>query len=333
MQNITILGASGNIGVPIVEALLTHPTTTFNVQILTRSTSLSKTQSQFSSYPNQKQLTVTGVSSYLSTPELESAFKDQDCVICTLASFSTKLQHTIIDAAISAGVKRYLSSEYGVDTSSRELVERYLPVAIMKTEIVEYLISKQSQISWTAPITGAFFDWTLMLPGVLSWNLTGDILKADVFDGGDVKYEATNLTQIGRAVAACLSSADLVEKTKNQYVYVNSVTTTQNEVISVIEKYTGRKVERTDYKAAEFSEGGQKKMADSGVHWRDFEPTPEMPYPAGSVETIWAGIYGHGNLNHYSANKGLWNEVLGLPKETVEETVKGVVQKMGIAAN
>ncbi len=90
---------------------------------------------------------------------LLAAFKDQDAIVSAIATFSTTLQKTIIDAAVKAGVKRFLPSEYGVDTARSE-IEDYLPPALMKQEVVQYLRTKESAgLSWTAICVGAWFDW------------------------------------------------------------------------------------------------------------------------------------------------------------------------------
>lgn len=85
-----------------------------------------------------------------------------------------------------------------------------------------------------------------------------------VFDGGDVPYEASNLAQIGRAVAAILSP-DHFEKTSNQYVYINSFTLTQNSVIKALEKATGSKFKVTHMSSEEVWKQGQGKNEDSRV--------------------------------------------------------------------
>lgn len=43
------------------------------------------------------------------------------------------------------------------------------------------------------------------------------------------------------------------------------------------------------------------------------------------TDTIMGGIYGVGDLNHYSVNRGLWNERLGLPKEDLQEGLVRIV--------
>lgn len=41
--------------------------------------------------------------------------------------------------------------------------------------------------------------------------------------------------------------------------------------------------------------------------------------PLGVLGMIAGAIYGKGHLAHYSSIKGLWNEILGLPQEDLNE--------------
>lgn len=68
------------------------------------------------------------------------------------------LQKSFIDAAIQAGVKRFVPSEFGGDTSN-EKGAGLLPAFFRpKEEVVEYLKGKEGVLSWTAFVTGPFFD-------------------------------------------------------------------------------------------------------------------------------------------------------------------------------
>lgn len=67
-------------------------------------------------------------------------------------------QNILVDAAVAAGVKRFLPSEYGSDTTNPG-VSKAVPVAAAKVGAVEYVKSKGDKIEWSSIITGPFFDW------------------------------------------------------------------------------------------------------------------------------------------------------------------------------
>lgn len=91
--------------------------------------------------------------------ELLAAFSGQDAVVLTISPEDIGQIKSLIDAAIKAGVKRFIPSEFGSDTSDSAVVDK-VPIFGGKQEIAKYLQSKEpSGLTWTAIINGAFFDW------------------------------------------------------------------------------------------------------------------------------------------------------------------------------
>lgn len=90
--------------------------------------------------------------------QLVTALRGQDAIVQVVLADVPKAK-TLIDAAIKAGVKRLLPSEYGMDTSNEDAV-KLVPPSVPKREILNYLRSKEeSGLTWTSLITSAFFDW------------------------------------------------------------------------------------------------------------------------------------------------------------------------------
>ncbi|UKZ91752.1 uncharacterized protein TrAFT101_006723 [Trichoderma asperellum] len=75
---------------------------------------------------------------------LVSIFRGQDAVVSTTRTFASKYQLTAINAAAAAGVRRFLPSEYGGNTSLVG-VTNYPPFAAEKKAIVDHLRTKESQ--------------------------------------------------------------------------------------------------------------------------------------------------------------------------------------------
>ena len=70
------------------------------------------------------------------------------------------MQKKVIDASVKAGVKRFLPSEFGSNTANKYANE-LVPVFRRKGEVIDYLKEKteaQPGFSWTALVTGPFFD-------------------------------------------------------------------------------------------------------------------------------------------------------------------------------
>ena len=81
---------------------------------------------------------------------------------------------------------------------------------------------------------------------------------ADIYEDGNAPWTTTVLSDIGRAVVGVFSHT---EATKNRYVFVGSVTTTENEIVAAFEKATGVKWSTTSSSALESIKEGKAKMA------------------------------------------------------------------------
>ena len=149
LPSVLVIGASGNLGRVLIPHLLAAGHT---VSALTRSTSTST-----ATLPEA----ITVHRTDYSHGSLLAAFRGVDAIVSVTSTYSTATQKNIIDAAVEAGVKHFLPSEYGVDTSQPSISE-VLPPALMKQETVAYLRTKESAgLSWTALCVGAWFDWPL----------------------------------------------------------------------------------------------------------------------------------------------------------------------------
>lgn len=91
--------------------------------------------------------------------DLYSAFQGQDAVISAVGATAFTEQKKFVDAAIHAGVKRFIPSEFSSNTPN-EAVRQMLPLFIQKKEVLDYLKSKESAgLTWTGIATALLFDW------------------------------------------------------------------------------------------------------------------------------------------------------------------------------
>ncbi len=148
IKNVILIGAGGNLGPSILSAFDTD--SRFNVSILAR-------QSSKSAFPSH--LKVHRISDDYPEAELLEAFKGQDAIVSTIATANAVQQQAIIDSAIKAGVKRFVPSEFGSDTQNEKAMELLPQYFKGKLETVKYLKTKEnSGLTWTAFVTGPFFD-------------------------------------------------------------------------------------------------------------------------------------------------------------------------------
>ena len=94
-----------------------------------------------------------------SEPELVKAFAGHDAVISVVGAPAFLDQKVFIDAAIKAGVKRFIPSELSSNTWS-EAVRQLVPVFKPKKAVLDYLKENESSgLTWTGLSTGALLDW------------------------------------------------------------------------------------------------------------------------------------------------------------------------------
>jgi uncharacterized protein YbjT (DUF2867 family) len=211
-KKVAIAGATGNLGPSIVNELVNQG---FEVTVLSSS-------GNTSSLPSAVKVIKVD---YSSQDSLISALRGHEAFISAIPKHQE--QPALIDAAIAAGVQRFIPSEFGSNTIGNDKV-RALPVFAGKLTTQEYLRAKQDKISHTFLINGLFLDWGLSI-GWLA-NLKG---KTDINDNGDSVHSFTLLADIAKAVAGILKHP---EETENRGVYVQSAALSQNQVLKIAQK-------------------------------------------------------------------------------------------------
>ncbi|KAK1752979.1 hypothetical protein QBC47DRAFT_415712 [Echria macrotheca] len=299
IKTVAVLGGSGNLGPAIVKELIAAG---FTVTALTR-------EGSTSTFPEIDGLTVKKVD-YTSFDSLRDAFTGQDAVVSVVATAAIGVQNVAIDAAVAAGVKRFIPSEFGVNTRKTQ----GLPIGKIlagKVSVVDYLDEKAKQnegFSWTGLSTGLFFDWGLKV-GSIGVNVKDK--TATIVDSGNEKFQTSNLAHIGRAVAGILKHPD---ETANKYLATASFNPSQNEIVGIVEELTGEKYNVTRLKSEDLWKAGEEKLARG-----DFRAF-------GDFLKVWNHADGIGHAVEGSESA---NELLGVPYEDLRETLKAYLTRVG----
>lgn len=224
IKNVTVVGAGGNLGPSIVNALLAS---NFTVTALTRATSNS-------TFPAG----IYVVKTDYSHDSLVSALKGQDAIVSSIATAALPQQKAVIEAAVQAGVKRFIPSEFGINTTNLPPGSGIEQILAGKLEIQRLLREKAKEnegFSWTGVSSSLFFDWGFKT-GSLGFSIPNK--SATIYDSGNEPFTGTNLATIGEAVAFILSHQD---KFVNEYLDIASFVTTQNEILKIFEVESGEK--------------------------------------------------------------------------------------------
>ncbi|KFY71508.1 hypothetical protein V499_08342 [Pseudogymnoascus sp. VKM F-103] len=293
IKNVVIIGASGNIGASIFKALVAS--NKFTVSVLTRPESTHI-------YAGDIKI----LQSDYSEVSLVEAFQGQDAVVSALGAAGLADEIKIIDACVKARVKRFIPSEYGSNSKNAKATA-LIPFFGLKAQINARLEAQEANgLTWTGIAAGPMFDWGINM-GLVGFNI--HTKEALIFDGGDRRFSTSNLSQLGNAIVAILSKPTA---TVNQYLYIDSFTASQNEILAALESTTGEKWTVTKSTTEAAVTEGQALFAKG-----DF---------SGLLLLLKANFLGEGYGSDFTKDAKLSNEILGLPSQDLTSTVRALVK-------
>lgn len=145
-----------------------------------------------------------------------------------------------------------------------------------------------------------------MTAGFMGFDLKGH--KATIYNDGNAVWSTTTFATIGLAV----KNAMLIPETANKYIFIDSFTVSQNQVLASFGKTTGKKWEAIHVDAEEQKKVGMEKMATG-----DFSGAMLLIRYINCVE-------GHGgNFVQYEKTA---NKLLSSPKENLDKLVAQIVK-------
>ncbi|CZR58047.1 related to 2`-hydroxyisoflavone reductase [Phialocephala subalpina] len=295
IKSVAIAGATGTLGPHVLKALVNAG---FQVTVLTRS------KKPGASDANAKVLEVD----FASVESLTTALKDIDAVVSTVGGTAIDGQTILIDAAIAAGVKRFIPSEYGTVTTSPKL-ETY-PLYSSMTKIRKYLQEKASagKLTWTVLACGCFLEFLFGTPTLLDFANH----KVNLYDEGDNRMSSTSMVNIGKAIAAILKNPDA---TKDKVVYTSEVILTQNKVLGFAKELKPE----IKWEITKVQTSVLRKESLEAFGAGDFSMPVMMKLLAGTA--LAGDLYG-------GAYDQTDNELLGIKELTGEDVKKLVAEKL-----
>ena len=147
--------------------------------------------------------------------------------------------------------------------------------------------------------------------------------KATLYDDGTNPFVTTSVPQVGRAVARLLSlpvhsssSEPSLADYKNKYLYINSFSVSQTDILASVQRATGTKEADwsvTHKPVEQFIDEGKQKVA-KGDFW-------------GMVGVLYGSVFTRGLADQYHGREGA-NQRLGLEEEDLDEVVSRVVKEV-----
>lgn len=299
--HVALAGATGKLGPAVLQELIAA---SIQVSVLTRIGNAHKVPES----ARVDKLDIREVD-YNSHSSLVSALNKIDVVISTLGFTNLfEIQKKLVDACLDARVPRFIPSEFGND-SANPLV-RKLPVFADKIRTQDYLVAKATQnpgFSYTMCYSNSFLDWQLQVGFMV--NLKEH--TATLYDGGDVRYSATRLSTIGKAVVGVIRNIDA---TRNEHVYFHDVSVTQNQLIGIAKRIDGKEWQTEVASTSEIEEKAYRLLGSGG----------DADVAQASLGFIARACWGQGYGGDFS--KKLNNELLGIPEMSNEDLQKLVEQ-------
>ncbi|VTT74840.1 unnamed protein product [Fusarium fujikuroi] len=242
--------ASGNFGTPITAALIKAG---FDVTIITRNESKS-------TFPDG----IPVIRTDYTLDALTQALHGQDAVACVVGPAGIPLQATMIDAALAAGVKRFIVDDYGWGPEFRSYPE-FEAVRAQRTVGVDRAkehAGANPDFTWTSIATGNPIDWALKRFPTMGFDIKNR--TAIIYDQGEGYFTGTTLQGIGQSVLGVLQHPD---ETANQHVKVLSIKTCQNELLEAFQKGTGIEWDVQRRTTSELIDGARKKRDTGEGGW------------------------------------------------------------------
>lgn len=254
-------------------------------------------------------------------------------MVSVIATMAIASQNLLFDAAIAAGVKRIIPSEFGTDTQTVTGPMKMMLAG--KIAALEYLKEKTQEnpsVTWTGISNSAFFDWVGSILWIilhfarpfhtnvyfqsLDYGITGfeaDTKTATIIDSGNEKVSWSNLAFVGRCVAAALKKP---EDTANKYLTVAEVNASQNDMLAFIQKETGTTWTIKQEKSSDLDKSGHEALA-KGDGLTAF------------VNFLKAGMFGDGSGNAIKPEKNA-TQALGVKCDTMEDTIRAWLNRKGL---
>ncbi|KAK4574480.1 hypothetical protein LTR86_001321 [Recurvomyces mirabilis] len=299
IANETATQASGTLGTEVLKALTSD--TTFEVTVLARPDS--------AAYFPEHVLVLRPEQTH---DNLVQAFTGQDAIVCTTSIAAVPQQKELIDAAIAAGVKRFVLNEF-----ANPLTYGGLPdlqhARVAKLEVLSYAreqAAKHTAFSWTGLATGHFLDYAMLKIPAFGFNIASR--KARIVDDGLEPFSATTVPDIAVAILGVLKHP---AQTANQYLNIRSTETTQMEILEAFEAQTGMKWEREDVRGADLLTSGREKV--------------QRGERGGMLDLVVAQLLERGSgraEGHWEDNA---NGFLGVKQRSTNEIVREVFASLG----
>lgn len=303
--------ASGNCGIYMVEFLL--KTGKHTVTALTRGES----NAPLPSGVHVKKI------DYNNPACIIDALQGQDALLITLTPTAPKdTQEKLIRAATEAKVQYILPNEWVFDTANIKLATEALFAGNEKQQTNALI--EDVGCSWIGVSTGFWYEWSLPIPQDFGFDIENR--SVTFIDDGETKITISTWPQVGRAVASLLSlkvspdgpddKSPSLELFKNRYMYIGSFTINQKDMLESLLRVTKTSI----------NDWAVTKESHEERHAAGLE-TMNAGDRMGFAKAMYTRVFYPDDGGNTEKTRGLDNDVLGLPKEALDEATKAAAKR------
>ncbi|TQV90423.1 hypothetical protein V2A60_010417 [Cordyceps javanica] len=307
ISKVAIIGAGGNVGKYMTEALLR--TGKHTVTALTRVGSKSALPAGV----------IKAAVDYADEETLVSALKGQQFLIISMAvSGGAAAEAVVMSAAGKAGVPWVMPTCYGTDIENKKLMEENLTGPGVFANIAA---AEGNGLSWTTMNCSFWYEFSLASRDCYGIDIANR--TATLFGDGDVPICTSTWLQCGRAAAAFLSLKVLPEDERDADVTMS--------------RWRDRPLFITSFAASQrdMLDSVHRALGTTDADWTVDRVDAQARYDAG--RKLLGGPEGHRGFSHCLYTRTFFrdgggdfrgkvvNEALGLPREDLEEATRRAV--------
>ncbi|KIM25351.1 hypothetical protein M408DRAFT_26336 [Serendipita vermifera MAFF 305830] len=220
--NVAVIGAGGALGKVLVQELLASSQPKFTITVLARPSS---------SYTPPSENVKVAKQDLADHAGMVSTLRGIDAVIMTqgVDADLEATSRTIVEAAIEAGVKMVMPSDYG-SKDTPMFIQVYTAKPKIRAFVEEK--AKEGKITYTIIKNGPFTEMPLEGP----FGIDAKAKKATLYGDPSRKFNTTSTLSIARAIIGVLRSPT---QFANRVLYIHDTYTSQREMLDIVEEATG----------------------------------------------------------------------------------------------
>ena len=248
---------------------------------------------------------------------LVSALQGQQFLAITLSVRAPPDTHSkLVQAAVKAGVNYIMPNMYGSDIENKSFAEENLVGATY----IKYITELESLgASYITMVCGFWYEWSLAL-GEPWFGFDIKERKVTFFDDGNTRINVSTWQQCGRALAALVSlpesgASPAISQWKDKSLYIASFKLSQRDMLDSLHRVIG-----TTDKDWTITYEPTAQRYKNGID--------EMQKGAmtGFAKALYSRCFYPNGDGDYESSRGLANDLIGLPKEDLDEATKRAVE-------